>query len=301
VWAKLAGENGDSAGAAASGRLWTRGCPYRGLEPYREDDADLFYGREQVTRELASKLEQQIARGGLIAVTGPSGVGKSSLLRAGLVPMLGLGRQIPGSELWPRIVMTPTYEPLTELATHLAAHGGLAVSGLREELLGNPDQAHLAIRKVLLARSALRGTGEGHADAGAARLVLVIDQFEQILTPSGDRNVAQCLGFVTALLGAATRRSGPDEAPSAVVVLAVRGDRWDQCAASFPELAAPLEDSRFAVGPMTRSELRRAINGPADMAGLRIEPGLTDAILSDLHTDGESLAGVLPLLSRRCC
>ena len=82
------------------------------------------------------------------------------------------------------------------------------------------------------------------------------------------------------------------------MVIAVRGDFWDRCAA-FPELVGALQDGQFVVGPMTESELRVAITGPADAAGLRIDPALTDTILGDLRVAGEDRsAGVLPLLSQ---
>jgi hypothetical protein len=86
--------------------------------------------------------------------------------------------------------------------------------------------------------------------------------------------------------------------PPALVVLAVRGDFWDQCAA-VPELVSALQDGQFVVGPMTESELRVAITGPAEAAGLGIDPALTDTILGDLRAAGaDRSAGVLPLLSQ---
>ena len=82
------------------------------------------------------------------------------------------------------------------------------------------------------------------------------------------------------------------------MVIAVRGDFWDRCA-GVPELVDALQDGQFVVGPMTESELRVAITGPAEVAGLRIDPGLTDTILGDLRVaGGEGSAGVLPLLSQ---
>jgi hypothetical protein len=82
------------------------------------------------------------------------------------------------------------------------------------------------------------------------------------------------------------------------VVIAVRGDFWDRCAA-VPELVSALQEGQFVVGPMTESELRVAIAGPAEAAGLRIEPGLADAIVGDLRAAGQDRsAGVLPLLSQ---
>src|SRR5260370_2806367 len=109
--------------------------------------------------ELAVNLAAGASRGGLVVVTGGSGSGKSSLLRAGLLPILAQSQQIPGSGRWPRIVMTPTKDPLTELAAQLAAVGGPDALAARDELARHPDRAHLAIRSAVLAAAARRDAG----------------------------------------------------------------------------------------------------------------------------------------------
>jgi hypothetical protein len=85
--------------------------PYRGLMPFSEADAGVFYGRERLTADLAAKLAARLQQGGLVIVTGPSGAGKSSLLRAGLLPALARGHQIPGSDRWPRMIIQPGRRP----------------------------------------------------------------------------------------------------------------------------------------------------------------------------------------------
>ena len=129
--------------------------------------------------------------------------------------------------------------------------------------------------------------------------MLIVDQFEQVFTLNPDLGgEATRQAFITALCSAAANPVGPGQVPPALVVLAVRGDFWDQCAA-VPELVSALQDGQFVVGPMTESELRVAITGPAEAAGLRIDPALTDTILGDLRAAGEDRsAGVLPLLSQ---
>ncbi len=96
------------------------GCPYRGLLPFEEDDEEVFYGPERLTTELAVRLARQMTLGGVVGVTGASEAGKSSLLRAGLLPTLARGVQLKGSERWSCRVIMPTKDPLTELATALA-------------------------------------------------------------------------------------------------------------------------------------------------------------------------------------
>jgi hypothetical protein len=293
-----AGAPGD-AGRGDGGARWVRGCPYRGLLPFDESDADVFYGRERLAAELAVKLVARATRGGLVVVTGASGAGKSSLLRAGLLPILARGQQLEGSNQWPRIVITPTKDPLTELAARLAALGGTTPLAVRGELAQYPDRGHLSVWSAVLAVSARYAGAPPVSADKATRLVLIVDQFEQVFTlnPGPDGEVAR-KAFITALCAAATCPVGPRQEPPALVVIAVRGDFWDRCAA-YPELKDALQDGQFVVGPMTESELRVAITGPADAAGLSIDPALTDTILDDLQAAGsDDTSGVLPLLSQ---
>ena len=295
----LAAREGRTPGSRGGVVRGARGCPYRGLLPFGESDAEVFYGRERLAAELAVKLAARMTGGGLVVVTGASGSGKSSLLRAGLLPILARGQQVPGSDRWARIIMTPTKGPLTELAARLAAVGGPDALAVRDGLAQHPDQAHLAIRSAVLAAAARHDAEPPGTGDGAARLVLIVDQFEQVFTlnPDLDGEAAR-QAFITALCSAAATPVGPGQVPPALVVLVVRGDFWDRCAA-VPELVDALQDRQFVVGPMTESELRVAITGPAEAAGLRIDPGLTDTILGDLRVaGGDRSAGVLPLLSQ---
>ena len=277
---------------------WAGQCPYRGLVPFESDDEGVFCGRERLTTELAVTLARQVTRGGLTVVTGASGAGKSSLLRAGLLPALARGVQVAGSENWPCRIITPTKDPLTELAAALAVIGGTDMFMVRDSLTAHPHQAHLAFRQAIDADVARRH-GRLQPAKDAARLVLVVDQFEQLFTlsPGPDGESAR-QAFITALCTAATTASGSSGQPPALVVIAVRGDFWDRCAA-YPELARELQDGQFVVGPMTEPELRLAIAGPAEAAGLCIDDTLTETIIADLDAaGGDDTAGALPLLSQ---
>ena len=97
----------------ASGLAASRG-PYLGLVPFEERDARLFYGRDELADRLVRRLAERLDGTGILLVTGESGSGKSSLLRAGLMPRLAAGRLGPGSERWPRRVIRPTASPLRE-------------------------------------------------------------------------------------------------------------------------------------------------------------------------------------------
>ncbi|HUK69035.1 MAG TPA: AAA family ATPase, partial [Streptosporangiaceae bacterium] len=288
------------AGAANGGPrpLWAGRCPYRGLVPFERDDEGVFFGRERLTTELAVTLARRVTRGGMTVVTGASGAGKSSLLRAGLLPALARGVQVAGSENWPCRIITPTRDPLTELASALAVIGGTETVMVRDSLNARPHQAHLAFRQAVDA-DMVRRHGWLQPGGNAARLVLVVDQFEQLFTlsPGPDGDAAR-QAFITALCTAATTPSGSPGQPPALVVIAVRGDFWDRCGA-YPELAGQLQDGHFIVGPMTEPELRLAITGPAEAAGLSIDDALTETIISDLDAAGtDDTAGALPLLSQ---
>jgi len=294
---RMAAGGGASGDADSQGPIWTDGCPYRGLLPFGESDADIFYGRERLTAELTAKVAEQTTRGGLLVVTGASGAGKSSLLQAGLMRKLAEGQQVPGSKDWPRILMTPTANSLTELASGLAVVSGTPLTAIRDELAKQPDQAHLAVWQAALSAASRRG---GAAPAnGDARLVLIVDQFEQLFTlNTGTAGKAAQQALITALCAAADNAVGPAQQPAALVIIAVRGDFFDRCA-DYPELANALRESQFVVGPMTETDLRLAIGGPAEAAGLSLGPGLIDTVLSDLGETGRGdAAGVLPLLSQ---
>jgi WD40 repeat protein len=258
---------------------WTGGCPYRGLLPYDRAHEAVFYGRERLTAELAGLL----AETGVVMVTGASGAGKTSLLQAGLVPALARGVQLPGSSSWPVVSMTPTTRPLAELAARLAALDGRDPASIRSGLAETPRNADLLISEI--------------AGKEAGRLVLIIDQFEEVFADRSEEGRLERAAFIDAVCAAATSPTGPRGESPALAVLAVRGDYWDRCA-SYPQLAPVMQHSQLVVGPMTDATLRRVITAPAEASGLRLEPGLADVILADLRTaGGEQNAGLLPLLS----
>ena len=232
--------------------------PYLGLTVFEEGDAERFFGREALTGELMERLSQVP----LLAVFGASGSGKSSLLRAGLLAKLD----------GPGLLVTPGAEPLQELAAALARAGGSATGALLAELEADPQAAGLAVRR---AAGAL----------GAERLVLVVDQFEEVFTLCGDERVRR--RFIDCLLAVAEGC-----ADRARVVLGVRADFYSHCA-RYARLVAALRDRQMLVGPMSAGDLRAVVTGPAENAGLRVEPGLADAIVADAGDQ----PGALPLVS----
>ncbi|WP_420345087.1 protein kinase domain-containing protein [Pelagibius sp.] len=239
-------------------------CPYKGLAAYQPEDAGTFFGREALVDELVRRI--QLER--VLVVGGPSGSGKSSLVRAGLVPALKAGALL-GSDTWRAILMTPGRDPLTEL--HYALTSALPAGKTAipvADLLARPGLArHL-----------------GRSDETDTPVLLCIDQFEELFTLAPESQRQAFIGALSAMT---------DPADSSVrVVIAVRADFYAACA-EVPWLAERISGNQVLVGPMTRSELRRAISEPARRAGLYVERNLIEAIIEEA---GEE-AGSLPLVA----
>ena len=248
-------------------------CPFRGLAPFREEDAPFFFGREALTQWLVEALRKDR----FLAVIGPSGSGKSSVVLAGLIPALRRG-DLPGSDGWEIVTLQPGERPLEALAAVVApllAEGAESVAATRrllDDLAADERSLHL-VTKLALARC-----------PQAERLVLVVDQFEELFTLCRDEGARRA--FMDNLLYASGVAGG-----QTIVVLTMRADFYPRCL-TYPDLAARLESGQVAVTPMTEEELYQAIELPAQKVGLAFEKGLVDAILDDVL--GEP--GALPLL-----
>ncbi|MBB4795964.1 caspase, EACC1-associated type [Streptomyces nodosus] len=262
-------------------------CPYPGLDPFTADDARFFFGRAPVTTELLTRLAEWSQDGGPVALMGLSGAGKSSLLRAGLLPAVKRGElPLPGAGTWPQFILTPGEHPIDSLAGQLAGPTGCPKAELAAELREDPA------RSAHLIRRALRRQGGG-ADIPGGRLLLVVDQFEELFTVCQDEDERR--RFIAAICSAAASDQPGVGAP-ALVVLAVRADFYASCMA-YPDLVGVLKHRQFPVEPLTPEQLREAIEKPAEVAGLELEAGLADTLLRDLRADREFAGGTLPLLS----
>ncbi|HEX4964201.1 MAG TPA: TIR domain-containing protein [Thermoanaerobaculia bacterium] len=246
--------------------------PYRGLQVFDVDDAPFFFGREALTEWLLDKLRPVPNGSRFLAIFGPSGSGKSSLARAGLLAAVKRG-EIAGSDSWPTIVFKPGEKPLETLAVQLAALGGFpSVFELLRDLAADKRALHLNARVALSRAPADR------------RLLVLVDQFEEVFTLCSDE--AQRTAFIDNLLHAAMAADGPT-----LVVLTLRADFYGRCAV-YPDLAPAVSDRQTLVGPMNRDELRSAIERPAYLAGCELEGGLTELLLKEVETQ----PGCLPLL-----
>ncbi len=285
-----------------SGQTATSVCPYVGLAAFDVNDSRWFYGRDKVTKWLLEELAECYRSAGRpVVVIGASGAGKSSVLRAGLIAALSdddLG--IAGSSAWPVRVFTPTNDPLRSLAIQISSLVGESVNRVVEDLRRDPHCITQKLRRALI--------GNLNAEAtDAARVLLIVDQFEEIFTlggtsqhPSNHGNdLAAFLQALEAAMGVGSA-GGP-----ALVVLCMRADDYGRCA-EHVSLASVLQHTPIVVIAMTASEILDAIQRPAQDAGLTFEPGLVDLIIDDLGA-ANSLdltghrvayeAGRLPLLS----
>jgi WD40 repeat protein len=230
-------------------------APYLGLASYDVEHAGLFFGREALTGDLL----QRLSAGRFIAVFGPSGGGKSSLLRAGLLAA------VAGD--WTTILLTPGELPVTALAARIASLTEATAEFVRDNLLAEPASLSSFITEAL---------------AGQGQLLLVVDQFEELFTVCRDQR--QRDAFVRGLLAAIT-----GEGARARVVLGIRADYYAQCT-TWPELVTALRDNQLLVGPMDQDELRDVIVKPAEQAGTIVERALLATALAETSTEPGALA-----------
>jgi hypothetical protein len=243
-------------------------CPYRGLQTFDEEHAEFFFGRERDIQRLLEKLKATR----FLTVLGASGSGKSSLTRAGLIPALKQGA-LPQSANWTICVLTPGSQPLTTLAAHLLdlCPSQQAMQSTLDHLIEDQRTLYLAVALSLVNKK-------------TSRIVLVIDQFEEVFTLCGDeRERAQ---FLANLVYASSVPEG-----QCMVLVTMRADFLPKCA-GFPDLATRVAAQQFFVSPMNADMLRQAIEEPARRVGLGFEPGLVDKILNDVANQ----PGALPLL-----
>jgi WD40 repeat protein/transcriptional regulator with XRE-family HTH domain len=265
--------------------------PYRGLSAFREQDAGLFFGREEAAARVLELMSAALGGSGLIVVSGVSGAGKSSLLQAGVLPRLrqaGL-TAAPEAASWPCLVFAPGSGPVGELAVRVAPLARADAAALRWQLAADPAGFALTARQAALSA--------GGTEAGCKRVMLVVDQCEQLFTACQSQPERQA--FFTALHAAAGEAAQP---PAALVVLMVRAD-FEARLADFPELAAAVQD-RYLLTAMTRRQLRLAITQPAAAAGSRVEEDLVQVLLEETAAAAPGspapaavAAGALPLLS----
>ena len=243
--------------------------PYKGLRPFYEADEEDFFGREVLVEQLIDRLKANKGEVRFLALVGPSGSGKSSVIRAGLVPALRSGA-VAGSENWYVIQMLPGAHPLEELETALLR---IAVNP--------PDRLLHQLRED--ERGLVRAIKRSLPDDDS-ELLLFIDQFEEVFTLVDDESErTHFLNSITAAVGGKRSRVR--------VVVTLRADFYDR-PLLYPEFGHLLHTHMETVMPLSPAELERAISGPANRVGVSLEPGLISEIVADVSDE----PGGLPLL-----
>jgi len=246
--------------------------PYMGLQYFNEEDTEWFFGRKAVTERLVEAVRSLH----FLAVIGASGSGKSSAVRAGLVPAI----KIRYSSQWHVKVITPSSHPLDALAISLTqgSESVTATATLIDDMQSNPRSLHLYCQKNL-------------TSGKDTRLLLVIDQFEELFTLC--RSETERLAFIKNFLYAV----GIPES-SMIGVITLRADFYAHLA-QYVGLRELISAHQIYIGAMKAPELREAIEEPARRGGWELSQGLVDLILSDLGAgpNRQPEPGALPLLS----
>jgi WD40 repeat protein len=240
-------------------------CPYLGLDAFQEANESVFFGRERLVNELIVKLKTTR----FLAVLGSSGSGKSSVVRAGLIPALKKG-VLPGSVDWKYLPpMVPGSNPLINLARLMTPLGEDTSRAVIDAKSYRENPAHLA-----------RVVSERFSN----NVVLVVDQFEEIFTLCTDDVIRN--RFVDNLIALCQTSNAKH-----CVIITMRSD-FEMHVSRLPELQSMIDQDVIRITSLTASELRESIDAPAASIGLKFEEGVIDALLNDIL--GEPAA--LPLL-----
>ena len=241
--------------------------PYMGLRPFEQNDASLFFGRDRLITRLVTRLGDRGQRGRFVAVVGPSGSGKSSVVKAGLLPALRQGA-LPASDEWFVVEMAPAPHPFEELEGALTRIAVDPPPTLLEQLAGSESGLRRAVRNLL---------PEG------AQLLLVVDQFEELFTQVADETADR---FIDALVDTVS-----DQHSSVRIVITLRADFYDR-PLRHRGLGELLREGTEVITPMSPEELEQAITGPAAEVRVGFEP----ALVAQLVADVVDRPGALPLM-----
>lgn len=243
--------------------------PFKGLRAFQQADADDFFGREALVEELLNNLSITGQKESFLAVVGPSGSGKSSLVKAGLLPRIQ--NNVLDEEFdWYVTEMVPGTHPFEELEAALLRIAPAEVPGLLEQLKEDTRGLVRSIRRIMPEED--------------AQIVIFIDQFEETFTLIEDEE--ERIHFLGTILAAAT-----DQRSRTTIIITIRADFYDRplLYSKFGELVRTHTE---LVLPLNDQELRDAINGPAATESIQLEPGLVEAIINDVN----ERPGALPLL-----
>jgi WD40 repeat protein len=249
--------------------------PFPGLRPFQMEEEYLFFGRETQRKELIALLREHR----FVAVLGASGSGKSSLVRAGLLPALFGGVMTKAGSHWNVAILRPGGRPIANLAEAL----------LDTELWSGGQPPSPLELETALSRSGL-GLLEAVRQARPPQnenLLVVVDQFEELFRFSASQSERgtrdEAAAFVNLLLEAARQVQ-----VSIYVVLTMRSDFFGDCS-QFEDLAEAINKGEYLVPRLTRDQKKQAIEGPIKVGGAQITPRLLQRLLNDVGDDPDQL------------
>lgn len=252
--------------------------PFPGLRPFESNEDHLFFGRDGQSDELLRRLR----RSRFLAVLGTSGSGKSSLVRAGMLPSLFGGLMTQAGSGWRVALFRPGQDPIGHLASALA-----------DPQVFDAAAEDAALQKTIieatLRRSALglvEATKQARIPANE-NLLIVVDQFEEIFRfrrmSRRDGSEDEAAAFIKLLLEAKRQTNVP-----VYIVITMRSDFLGDCA-QFRDLPEAINDGQYLIPRMTRDQRREAITGPVAVGGGEISPRLVNRLLNDVGDDPDHL------------
>jgi WD40 repeat protein/serine/threonine protein kinase len=246
--------------------------PYKGLLAFQEGDANDFFGREALIGQIINRLKEKNSAKGyerFLAVVGPSGIGKSSVVQAGLIPALRDGL-LKDSENWFIVQIEPDDKPISNVQAALLSIARTPPDNLHERLYTDTQSLTWAINTVL--------------PDTTSELVFIIDNFEELFTLTEDET--ERIQYLKLLYNAISHPNSRLR-----VIIMMRADYYDR-PLLYEDFGGLLQERTQLVLPLSRQEIERAVRSPAERNGLQVETGFIDAILSDVRDE----PGALPLL-----
>lgn len=241
--------------------------PYKGLQAFQENDASNFFGRQKTINQLLDRLREDDSNARFLTVIGPSGIGKSSVVRAGVIPSLRQGA-LPGSDQWFIADLIPSDQPLARLESALLSVARSSDDRIMQSLTDDENGLHHVLNRIL---------------QNDEQLLLVVDQFEELFTLADDQQARRFMSLIVDAIRADNSRLR--------FIATLRADFYDRPLA-YAEFGELVRDRTEIVLPMSKQELHDAIVLPAENVGLELEDGLSEAIIADLKEQ----PGALPLL-----
>jgi len=246
--------------------------PFPGLREFKEDEAHLFFGREKQIDELLKKLRKSR----FLAVLGASGSGKSSLIKAGIIPSLYSGFMVEAGSSWNIVLTRPGCDPIGNLSRALTQNEVFKDSNTDQDILNSIVETTL--------RRSNRGLVEIVRQAELdenENLLIIVDQFEELFSYNRQSGQAQngyseYNTFVNLFLEATRQFNVP-----VFVILTLRSDFLGNCS-EFHGLPQAINQAQYLIPNMSKEESRRAITGPLAVSGIDITQRLQSRLLSDL-------------------